>query len=45
LLDAENDFDCITVKTAASDATNITEAHYLLDMKYKAETPPSVIVD
>lgn len=45
MLDTDDDFDCITVKTAASDASNITEAHYLLAMKYKAETPPSVIVD
>jgi len=45
LLDVENNFDCITVKTGASDATNLTEAHYLLDMKYKQETPPTVITD
>jgi hypothetical protein len=45
LLDANSDFDCITVKTGASDATNLTEAHYLCDMKFKQETPPTVITD
>jgi hypothetical protein len=45
LLDTDDDFDCITVKTAASDATNITEAHYLLDMKYREDVPPTVITD
>ena len=45
LLDTANDFDCITVKTAASDATNITEAHYLVDMKYREDVPPTVITD
>lgn len=28
-LDVANGFDCITVKTAASDATNITQAAYI----------------
>ena len=28
-LDVANGFDCITVKTAASDATNITQAYYI----------------
>jgi hypothetical protein len=45
LLDMDDDFDCITVKTGASDATNITTAYYLCDMKYKQETPPTVITD
>ena len=44
-LDTANDFDCITVKTAASDATNLTEAHYILDMKYKEDVPPTAITD
>ena len=44
-LDTANDFDCITVKTAASNASNITEAHYILDMKYAEDVPPSVIID
>jgi len=45
LLDANSDFDCITVKTGASDATNLTEAHYLLDMRFRQATPPTVITD
>lgn len=45
LLDVNNDFDCITVKTAASDVTNLTEAHYLCEMKYKKEVPPTIITD
>jgi hypothetical protein len=45
LLDTDDDFDCITVKTGASNASNITEAHYLCDMKFKQETPPTVITD
>lgn len=45
LLDTDDDFDCITVKTGASDATNLTEAHYLLDMKYREDVPPTVITD
>lgn len=44
-LDTANDFDCITVKTAASDVTNLTEAHYILEMKYKEDVPPSVVTD
>ena len=27
-------FDCITVKTAASNAANITAAHYVLNLRY-----------
>jgi hypothetical protein len=45
LLDTAGGFDCITVLTAASNATNITEAHYLLEMKYGEDVPPSVIID
>ena len=44
-LDTAGDFDCITVKTAASNASNITEAHYILDMKYAEDVPPSAIID
>ncbi|GAB6174501.1 hypothetical protein JCM15765_39790 [Paradesulfitobacterium aromaticivorans] len=45
-LDVNNGFDCITVKTAASDPTNITAAQYLLaDLRYGGNTPPSDIVD
>jgi hypothetical protein len=45
LLDTANDFDCITVITAASHATNLTEAHYILEMKYREDVPPTVITD
>jgi hypothetical protein len=45
-LDLANGFDCITVKTAASNAANITSALYVLaDYRYQGETPPSAIVD
>lgn len=45
-LDVNNGFDCITVKTAASDVTNITAAQYLLsDLRYGGSTPPSDITD
>lgn len=44
-LDVANDFDCITVKTGASSASNITSAMYYLDMKYSQATPPSAIID
>ncbi len=45
-LDVNNGFDCITVKTAASDPTNITAAHYVLaDLRYGGATPPSDTVD
>lgn len=45
-LDVNNGFDCITVKTAASDPTNITAAQYILaDLRYSGATPPSDIVD
>ncbi|MHB1652345.1 MAG: hypothetical protein ACYCVD_07685 [Desulfitobacteriaceae bacterium] len=45
-LDVNNGFDCITIKTAASDPTNITAAQYFLaDLRYGGVTPPSDIVD
>ncbi len=45
-LDKANGFDCLTVKTAASNAANITSAFYLLtDVRYQGATPPSAIVD
>lgn len=45
-LDVNNGFDCITIKTAASDPTNITVAQYILtDLRYGGATPPSDIVD
>lgn len=37
-LDLANGFDCITVKTAASNALNLTSAYYILsDLRYGAE--------
>jgi len=45
-LDVAGGFDCICVKTAASNAANITSAMYVLtDQKYAQATPPSAIVD
>lgn len=45
-LDSANDFDCITVKTGASNAANITSAHAILvGARYGQVTPPSAIVD
>jgi len=45
-LDGNNGFDCITVRTAASDVTNITAAQYILgDLRYGGSTPPSDIID
>ena len=39
-------YDCITVKTGASDATNITSAmYYLSDFAYQQSTPPTAITD
>ncbi|GEM_PF-3950060 len=45
-LDKANGFDCITVKTAASNAANITSAFCLLtDVRYERTAPPSAFVD
>lgn len=45
-LDLANGFDCITVKTAASHADNITSAVYVLgNLRYSQATPPSAITD
>ena len=44
-LDIANDFDCVTLVTGASDAANITSAWIECEMKYAAETPPSVTID
>lgn len=43
--DLANGFDCLTVITAASDATNITSAMYYLCERYQQATPPSAILD
>jgi hypothetical protein len=44
-LDVEGGFDCITVKTGASHAGNITAATYYLQTRFAQTTPPSAIVD
>ncbi|WP_407312057.1 hypothetical protein [Desulfosporosinus sp. SB140] len=45
-LDVTNGFDCITVKTAASDPTNITAAQYILsDLRFGGSTPPTDITN
>jgi len=46
-LDSANGFDCITVKTGASAAGNITSALYVLDYRYGGPVAgmPSAIVD
>lgn len=44
-LDIANGFDCITVKTGASNAANITQAMYLLETTYQQATPPAAITD
>lgn len=38
-------YDCITVKTGASDAANITSAVYYLQSRYPGATPPTAITD
>lgn len=45
VLDVANGFDCITIVTGASDAANITEALFVLNMKYQQATPPAAITD
>jgi hypothetical protein len=38
--------DCLTVKTGASAAGNITSAmYYLVDLRYQQATPPAAITD
>ena len=44
-LDVANGFDCIVVKTGASNAANITQAMYVLDERYQQATPPAAITD
>jgi len=45
ILDLANGFDCITVKTGASNAGNLTSAMYYLCERYQQATPPSAILD
>jgi hypothetical protein len=44
-LDINNGFDCLTVKTGASNAANITSIQYLLETRFAQANPPSAIVD
>jgi len=44
LLDVANDFDWITVKTAASSEANYVTAIYVLEAKIQGDPPPTAIV-
>lgn len=44
-LDVANGFDCITVKTGASNAANITQAMYYGPNRYPGLTPPTSLTD
>jgi hypothetical protein len=44
-MDVANAFDCITISTGASSASNLTEARAYLEMDYEQATPPSAILD
>ena len=44
-LDSSSSFDCITVKTGASDAANITSAVAIIVPRYHSASPISAIVD
>jgi hypothetical protein len=45
-LDQANGFDCIVLKTGASNVANITSAMYIMtDLRFAQATPPSAIVD
>ena len=44
-LDIAGGFDCIVVKTGASNVANITAAMYIAIPRYQQATPPSIIVD
>lgn len=44
-LDLANSFDCITVKTGASNAANLTSATYFIQTRYPQATPPAAITD
>ena len=46
VLDVNNGFDCLTVKTGASNAANITYALFILaGQRYPQATPPTAITD
>jgi hypothetical protein len=44
-LDIANGFDCITVKTGASNVANLTGARYWIQTAYQQATPPAAITD
>lgn len=45
-MDMANGFDCLVIKTGASNAANITSAMYVMtDLRFAQATPPSAIVD
>jgi hypothetical protein len=44
-LDTNNGFDCITIKTGASNAGNLTSVQYFLETRFPGATPPTVITD
>ena len=45
-LDLAGGFDCLCVKTGASNAANITAASYILTApRFAGATPPSAVVD
>jgi hypothetical protein len=44
-LDLAGGFDCLTVKTGASSASNLTGARYWIQTRYPQATPPAAITD
>jgi len=45
-LDVENNFDCISLTVANSgEASNFASIEFYCDMKYREDTPPTVITD
>lgn len=44
-LDLAGGFDCITLKTGASDVANLTSATYFLESRLQQATPPAAITD
>lgn len=41
----DDGYDCITIKTGASNVANITQAMYVMGVRYAQATPPSAITD
>lgn len=44
-LDTNNGFDCLTVKTGASNAANITQVMYYIESRYGQASQPTAITD